>query len=134
MKTFHVGIKGVIVKDNKVLVIRASGDGRDFWEVPGGRIDDNESIPEALTRELNEEVSNIHSITIHNVLDAFRVHKNIDGDISLVLIFYKVTADFDGDPVLSEEHSESQWLSKDEAIKLVHESCRPAIERAFEVE
>lgn len=38
MKTFYVGVKGVIVKDGKALILKG-GEGRDFWEVPGGRID-----------------------------------------------------------------------------------------------
>ena len=97
IKTFYVGVKGVVVKDDKVLVVKG-GEGRDFWEVPGGRIDDNESLHETLRRELAEEVPNIQNIQIGEVLDAFRVHRDIDGEVSLTLIFFKVAADFDGDP------------------------------------
>lgn len=37
MKTFYVGIKGVIVKEDKVLLLRANGakGRRDIWEMPG---------------------------------------------------------------------------------------------------
>lgn len=131
MKTFYVGVKGVVVKDDKVLILQGAA-GRDFWEVPGGRIDGNESLPETLTRELKEEVPNIQNIEIGDVVDAARVHQDIDGQISLTLIFFKVNADFDGDPLISEEHQQWQWATKEEAISLVKDNCKTAIEKAFE--
>lgn len=61
MKTFYVGIKGVIVNDGKVLMLRANAalGRRDIWEIPGGRIDDEENIEQTLRRELQEELPNI---------------------------------------------------------------------------
>jgi 8-oxo-dGTP diphosphatase len=131
MKTFYVGIKGVIIKDNKVLLIKAA-DGKGFWETPGGRIDDQEAVHETLHRELKEELSNIHNVEIHEILDAYRVPRDIDGGKSLVLVFYRVTADFVGNPELSHEHTDWKWVKKDEALRLVHESCKVAIQKAFE--
>ncbi len=131
MKTFYVGIKGVIINSGKVLVLKGAS-GRDFWEVPGGRIDGDETIEQALRRELREEVPNIKAIVMHEVVDAYRVPKDIDGDKSLVLVFYLVTADFDGKPKTSDEHSAAKWVSEEEALELVHESCRTAISNAFE--
>ncbi len=127
-KLFNVGIKAIIKKDNKVLIVRH---GQDFWEVPGGRIDANESIEEALHRELREELPNIHSIVLDRVIDARRLHKDIKDDISLVLVFYLVEADFKGAPKLSEEHTAYKWASKGEAIKTVHELYQTAIANAF---
>lgn len=131
MKTFFVGVKGVVIKDGKVLILK-KGAGRDFWEVPGGRIDDDESLHETLTRELKEEVPNIQNIEVEEVLDACRVHKDIEGGVSLTLIFFKVQADFNGDPQLSEEHEEWRWAAMDEALELVGEGNK-AIKRAFEL-
>lgn len=131
MKTFFVGIKGVIIKDDKVLIIKA-GQGKDYWEVPGGRIDDDESIAQTLARELKEELPNISSVNIDKVLDAYRIPRDVSGNLSLVLIFYKVNAEFNGNPQLSEEHIDWQWASAEEALEKVHESCRQAIKNAFE--
>lgn len=130
MKTFFVGVKGVLVSEGKVLILKG-GTGRDFWEVPGGRIDDNESLHQTLIRELNEELPNIQNIEIGEVLDAFRVHKDIDGEVSLTLIFFKVKADFKGDPQISDEHVEWKWSDEEEALNLVQESCKKAIKTAF---
>lgn len=133
MKTFYVGIKAVIVKDGKVLILKGSA-GRDFWEVPGGRIDGDESIEQALRRELREELPNIKAIVADQVLDAYRLHKDIDDDKSLVLIFYRVSADFTGDPEISNEHSEWKWANLDDAMSLVNDSCKAAVRQAFEIQ
>lgn len=127
MKTFFVGVKGVVVKDGKVLLLKKSGE-EGFWEVPGGRIDGNETLQETLTRELQEELPNIQNIRINTVLDAYRLHKDIVEDVSLTLIFFEVHADFEGDPQISEEHSEWRWAEKDEALSIASQSCKKAIE------
>ncbi len=82
MKTFYVGIKGVIIKDDKVLMLRANAAAgrRDMWEMPGGRIDDDETIDQALRREPLEELPNIQNIQVHEILHAHRLPWVIDGD------------------------------------------------------
>ncbi|HZW60779.1 MAG TPA: NUDIX domain-containing protein [Candidatus Babeliales bacterium] len=55
---FYVGIKGVIVNNNKVLLLKSKSkiDDGQFWDLPGGRMESNETIQEALIRELIEEL------------------------------------------------------------------------------
>lgn len=133
MKTFFVGIKGVIINEDKVLLVKANREleGRAHWEVPGGRIDDDEAIEQALRRELKEEVTNITAVEVHEILHSHRVPKDVKDDVSLVLIFYRVTADFDGDPVLSEEHTDFKWVTLKEAEEMVMPSVATAIRNAF---
>jgi predicted NUDIX family NTP pyrophosphohydrolase len=58
MKQFNVGIKGVVRRqDGAVLLLRKNQDDA-FWDVPGGRIDGDESIEQTLNRELAEELPN----------------------------------------------------------------------------
>jgi len=128
-KLFNVGVKALIVKDDKVLIVKNT---RGYWDVPGGRIDKNESIEEALHRELREELPNIKAIVLNKVVDARRLHKDIKPDVSLVLVFYKVEADFDGKPKLSDEHTEYKWATKDQAIELVNDTCKVAVKNIFE--
>ncbi len=56
MKTFYVGIKGVIIKDGKVLMLRANTETgrRDMWGMPGGRIDNDETIISYLTYPIEQ--------------------------------------------------------------------------------
>ena len=127
-KLFNVGIKAIIAQDNKVLIVNNS---KGFWEVPGGRIDKNESIEQTLGRELREELPNIKSFKVGKVLNATRLHRDIKDEVSLVLIFYKVTAEFEGEVTLSNEHTEYMWATKAEALAIINETCTVAIEQVF---
>ena len=133
-KRFFVGVKGVIIKDGKVLLIKANKqiEGRDHWEVPGGRIDSDETIEQALRRELSEEVPNIRDVTVGEILHAHRIDRDVADDTSLVLIFYKVDAEFDGELQLSEEHTEYRWVTCDEALELAYPTVAIAVRAAFE--
>lgn len=133
MTTFYVGIKGIIIRDDKVLLLRANSgkDRRDIWEAPGGRVDGDEVLHETLLRELSEELPNIQNPQIGQILHAARLPWIIDGTNSLTLIFYRVDASFDGDPVISDEHMDWKWCTLDEARELANDITLPAIEAAF---
>lgn len=129
MTLFNVGIKAVIEDAGKVLIVRESDDERDFWEIPGGRIDENETIEEALVRELNEELPGIKNVIIHEPLAAYRVPGLLFGDRGLFLICYRVTAKLPIMTRLSTEHDNFAWLSYDEAMEKVALDFKPAIQR-----
>lgn len=133
MQTFYVGIKGVIIHDDKVLLLRANvNEGRpDMWEVPGGRIDGEETMPQTLERELREELLNIQDIRIGGILHATRLPWITDGVNSLALVFFQVNATFEGAPLISNEHMDWKWCTLDEARELTNDSTFPAIEAAF---
>ncbi len=130
MKTFFVGVKAVIVKDGKALLVRGDIPGRDFWDTPGGRIDDDESIAQTLDRELHEELPNIQSYTVGRLVYAERIHRDINGNVSLVLLFHEVNdVVFDGDPQVSQEHTEAKWIPLDEAIETSVSSVSGALKQ-----
>lgn len=115
MKTFYVGVKGVITDGDKVLMVRDERSGEGMWDVPGGRIDDDEDILQTLDRELHEELPNIQQYEVGRLLDTYRLHKDIAEGISLVLLFYEIkNATFEGTPQLSEEHTAVSWISVSE--------------------
>jgi ADP-ribose pyrophosphatase YjhB (NUDIX family) len=51
--TPKVDVRGVVLKDNQLLLVRESSDG--FWTLPGGWADVNDSPSEAVVREIREE-------------------------------------------------------------------------------
>ena len=59
MKTVKV-VAAVIRKDNRIFATeRGYGDFKDMWEFPGGKIEPGESGPEALKREIMEELDTV---------------------------------------------------------------------------
>ena len=53
---FRVSIKNII-RNSKGDVLAVKESGRDWWDLPGGGIDHEESIHDGIARELAEEVS-----------------------------------------------------------------------------
>ena len=55
---FHITVKGIVVLDNKILLlkrVKPSTDGLGFWELPGGGLEYGETPNQAVIRELKEE-------------------------------------------------------------------------------
>ncbi|HWB39419.1 MAG TPA: NUDIX domain-containing protein [Candidatus Saccharimonadales bacterium] len=50
-------VRAVIFKDNQLLVMKRRKNGKDFYTLVGGGIDDGEAPEAALVRELREEAS-----------------------------------------------------------------------------
>jgi ADP-ribose pyrophosphatase YjhB (NUDIX family) len=51
---FNYRVVGVVINDDRVLLHQAEGD--DFWVLPGGRVEFNESAEQTLRREMREEL------------------------------------------------------------------------------
>ena len=49
-----IAVRGLIVADGKLLLVKHKG--RPYYALPGGKLDDNESMKAALVRELEEEL------------------------------------------------------------------------------
>lgn len=126
MKHFFVGIKAVIIKDGNILLLKDSSR-PDFWDVPGGRIDEDETIQQALLRELREELPSHSNPRIGKLLNAYRIPGSIKDNLGLVLLFYKVDVDFEGEITLSDEHTEYAWLPFDKALKLGSEAIQSTL-------
>lgn len=91
MKVVHVAA-GIIVRDQQVFISKRSSEQHqgDKWEFPGGKVESGESVLEALTRELKEEVN----LDVVNA-QAFHQLEFDYGDKIVQLDFYLVDK-FDG--------------------------------------
>jgi mutator protein MutT len=81
------------------------------WELPGGKVDAGETPPQALVRELQEELG----ITARIGRELGRASFHHEGSV-FELIAYEATGEFDS--VVLREHADSAWYTVDEALAL----------------
>ena len=107
MKTIEV-VAAIIRKDDKIFATqRGYGEWKDWWEFPGGKMEEGESPEEALKREINEELST--SISIDKLLytvdyDYPKVHLTMHCYICSLL----------NDALHLNEHEAAKWLSRED--------------------
>jgi 8-oxo-dGTP diphosphatase len=104
---------GIIVENNKVLAARRKPGLHlaGFWEFPGGKIEEGETLKQALKRELNEEL-NIN-LEIGNFIK--KVEYEYPEFYIIMHVFYCHINTRDMD---LNEHIDSKWLSKNELFEL----------------
>jgi len=57
-KIVRYGAYGIVIKEGKILLsLKKTGPYKDFWDLPGGKIEFGETPEETLKRELLEEVA-----------------------------------------------------------------------------
>lgn len=118
IKDCHVGVKGIIMVNDRCLVLKKMTNTGTFWDIPGGRIDDDENLETTLERELKEELPSIKNYKIDSIISAYRLSKDIADDKGLVLIFFKVIAE-DFKVELSDEHCDYRWISNNDISELL---------------
>lgn len=74
-----VGVGGVVVGDDRVLLIRRGGPPLEGeWSIPGGMLELGESLRDGVRRELQEETG--LEVKVHDLIEAFdRVTTDADG-------------------------------------------------------
>lgn len=105
-KTTHVAV-GVIVNSKGEICIALRPEGKHlagYWEFPGGKVESDESVQEALARELHEELA----INVHGSSPLTKIHfeypeKNVCLDVHWV-------KDFSGE-AQGKEQQVIKWVS-----------------------
>ena len=125
LKKFNIGIKALIVKNGKALVLKEV-DKIDkeqiLYDLPGGRMEERESIEQTLKRELDEELG-LKDFKIKKLIYA-AAHPHFDDmGLGLMLLYYAVEAKL-SKIKLSKEHIEFQWISKANLEKVGKQKVR----------
>jgi ADP-ribose pyrophosphatase YjhB (NUDIX family) len=53
--SFQIRVAGVLIQENKLLLVKQQVNERRNWSLPGGRAETGETLEEAMVRELYEE-------------------------------------------------------------------------------
>ncbi|MCC7368556.1 MAG: NUDIX hydrolase [Chloroflexi bacterium] len=94
---FPVSVKGVILRGRQVLLLK---NGRDEWELPGGKLEPDEEPRACLRREIEEELG--LTVSVQSIIDTW-VYRIIPG-IDVLIVTYGCQADPAATPRHSEEH------------------------------
>ncbi|MGD8170971.1 8-oxo-dGTP diphosphatase MutT [Vibrio sp. TRT 21S02] len=107
MKRIHIVAAIIFNQDKSQVFITKRPDDKHqggFWEFPGGKVEDNESIEQAMIRELEEEIG-----IVTTEQQRFE-HLEFDyPDKSLKFDFITVTQ-FDGEPY-GREGQQGEWVA-----------------------
>ena len=108
---FPVSVKGIVVRDDAVVLVRNR---RDEWELPGGKLELNESPERCVAREIDEELG--LDVEPNDLVDAW-VYTIVPGTHVLVLT-YGCTERVTRNAVLSGEHTRLEWIALDDVAGL----------------
>tara|TARA_R110000796_G_scaffold252631_1_gene389228 strand:- start:116486 stop:116905 length:420 start_codon:yes stop_codon:yes gene_type:complete len=109
-------VAAIIYFENKILCVQRPKNKLSYiskkFEFPGGKIEDGETLKEALIRELNEELN----FKPDNISDLFITVYHSYPDFELVMHTFKCWSD--SKEIQLNEHISSQWLSLENLINL----------------
>jgi mutator protein MutT len=122
---------GIILKDNNkiLLVQRCNTDWMsDYWNFPGGLLEENETLATAAAREIYEEVDVIVDPTNFILTHVLHVHAN-EKNTRDIIGFYFMTNTWQGTATNKEpdKHSNAQWFNIDHLPENITEHALLAI-------
>lgn len=90
---YNLGVGGAVAWDNRLLLVRrASRRGRGNWQVPGGFVEPDETIEQAVIREVQEEAGVLAAV--EGVLGLRnRYDPDIGNSIYIVLLLHPVSGE-----------------------------------------
>ena len=112
---YNVGVGGAVVKDGRLLLVRrASRRGRGNWQVPGGFVEQEETIEDAVVREVEEE-SGVKA-EVEGVL-AIRNRYDADNGNSLYIVMLMRPVGGEPEPD-AHEVDRAEFFTMEEILKL----------------
>jgi 8-oxo-dGTP diphosphatase len=111
--------KVAIVRGDKYLILKRSPNAVRFpnlWDFPGGRLEPDEKPEDGAIREVKEETT--IDVKIIKKLGAYEFDFDNLGKTSHQFSVYESEVIGDDEVVLSSEHSEYRWLTKEDVLKL----------------
>lgn len=67
---FQIRLTGILIEDNKILLVKQHISPERFWSLPGGRLEHGETLEEGIIREMFEETGlNVRVIKLAYICD-----------------------------------------------------------------
>ena len=128
---YSVGVGGVVVCDGRILLVRKkTGPYSGIWSLPGGYIEYNEMIDQAIIREIKEETG-VNAIAHEIILIRQKILRD-KGENSLYIVFRMSTRDLNpkADGI---EIKEARYFHRDDIVSLdpMLPLCRLAVKKIF---
>ena len=92
MTPFNVRIYGLLVHENRLLIIREPFAGMIIDKFPGGGLEYGEGTRDCLKREFKEELNLEIEVHEHIYTQDFFLASRFDENEQILMIYYKVTA------------------------------------------
>ena len=123
-KKLEFGVKALIIRDNKFLVMHNNGVKADLWELPGGRMEFGETAEETLKREIMEETGlKVNPIKLLDTWNLIKEERQITGIIYLCSIE-------EGEVKLSDEHDAYKWIkASKESVDIMYDVFKSPMEK-----
>ncbi len=124
-------VKGIFYNDGKILFAK---DHKGRWELPGGKVEFNETIEETLKRECTEELG-FKNIQVGDIVNAWTFSSTVnDIDYHFIVLVYECNTD---EMIIkpSDEHEEHAWIPLDEINELnIRDGYKESVKKYRELE
>lgn len=111
----HVTVAAVIENDGKFLVVKEQADNLIVYNQPAGHLEKDESLVEAVIREVMEETA--WQFIPEYVVGVYRMHINAKDTSYLRICFAGSVGNHFPHNSLDDEIIEATWMSKEELVR-----------------
>lgn len=108
-----ISIKGIVIINGKYLLVKNN---RNEWELPGGRLEQNESSEKTVVREIKEELN--LDCKVHKIGDTWIYKINDDKTVFIVTYLMHELVESDQKIIISDEHNEYDLFEYEELNEL----------------
>jgi 8-oxo-dGTP diphosphatase len=113
----QIAVGAVVVKDGALLMVRRGRPPAEgLWTLPGGRLEKDELLTDAVAREVAEETGLV--VEVGDLLGLFEV----PGDPHYVILDFIAVPSGDDEPVAATDAAEARWVPLTEVAEL---ECTP---------
>lgn len=121
-KLYYLGVKALVEDDQgRILMFETREGSRTYWDFPGGRVNEHETLHDALRREVREEtgIDQIKEITLVGTeATTIEIPIELGGRAGLILALYRCSADLP-DTLTLESNARVVWCDRENVVSKI---------------